>query len=96
MDNWSRPTLEDFFKKEDVVVIKREKRRMYKINWKIFFRNIIKLFAFWKPGFKRLLNNTIVKNQTEDEIAIFTKHNIELLTKDNIESGLDGRNNMPE
>jgi len=88
MDKWNRPTIEDLFKKEEVVVIKREKRRMYKISWRIFFRNIIKLFAFWKPGFKRLPNNTIVKNQSEDEIALLRKHNIE--------AGVDGRNNMEE
>jgi hypothetical protein len=86
--NFIGPTLKDLFNKEEVVVVKREYRRMYRINWAIFFSNLYKFIAFWKPKNKRYLYNTIVSSQTEDEVA--------LLKNSNIEAAVVGKNNMEE
>lgn len=88
MSYWNRPTLNDLFKKEEVVVVKREYRRMYKINWRMFFSNLYKFIAFWRPKNKRYLNNTIVSTQTDEEVAIMKNNHIEV--------GVTSRNNMEE
>lgn len=86
MDYWNQPRLKDLFKKEEVVVVKKEYRRMYKIRWKNLFRNLYNFLAFWKVKHKRLPVNTIVHNQTDNEIALLKQHTIS--------AGVDCKNNM--
>jgi hypothetical protein len=70
MFNFERPSLKDLFKKEEVVVVKKEYRRKYRVNWRQFFINLTNLFAFWKkPINRRYAPSVIEKNIHKDHIA---------------------------
>ena len=91
MDQWNRPTLRDFLKKEEVIVIKKEQRRMYRINWKTFFKNLYDLVAFWKPKSKRLRyrRSAILSSEVD-------KNELGTLRMPVINESTSGRNNMQE
>lgn len=69
---YKQPTLKDYFRdKQEVIVVKREYRKMYKINWKRFFKNVYKMIAFWKPAPRRFMFSSIERNlDTENEFII--------------------------
>lgn len=83
-----RATFKDLLKKEEVVIVKKEYRSLYKLNWRVFFRNLYTMIAFWKPKKYQYYQSAIIVNQAEDEIAI--------MRENNIKSGLEGRNTLQE
>lgn len=91
MDQWNRPTLRDLFKKEEIVVVRREQRRIYKLNWKVFFRNLYNLIAFWKPENKRLHYRRSVVLSAETK-----KDEIGAIREPVIKDSICGHNNMQE
>ena len=91
MDQWNRPTFSDLLKKEEVVVIKKEYRRMYKVNWKTFFKNLYDLLAFWKPRNQRTRYRRSVILAAE-----VNKDELAAIREPVIAESLSGRNNMEQ
>ncbi len=70
MFDFKRPTFKNLFDKEEIVVVKRGYRNLYRLNWRRLFTNMYNLIAFWKPKRSRVILNTITPIQIDDEIAL--------------------------
>lgn len=82
---YKQPTLKDYFReKQEVVVVKREYRRKYKINWKRFLQNAFNIFAFWRPPKKRyiLLPSIELNHDVKSEFIVREDIALELNKKD--------------
>lgn len=75
---YKQPTLRDYFRdKQEVVVVRREYRKMYKINWRRFFKNVYKMIAFWKPAPRRFMLPSIERNLYQEDEFLIRKEVIE-------------------